>query len=104
MDEAEVQRRRRENEEKATENRAKVLGLPYLDLREYEDKLVLVFDLISIEEMHRDFILPLAKGGGEAHYQYLVTSQTPKSLLQKMRQEYTDNGEKVDFFLISNSA
>lgn len=104
MDEAEIQRKRRENEELATENRAKVLGLPYLDLRAYEDHLVLVFDLIPIEQMHKDFILPLAKGGGEAHYQYLVTSQTPRSLIQKMRQEYMDEGERVDFFLISNSA
>lgn len=104
MDESEVQRKRRESEEKATEDRAKVLSLPYLDLREYENNLVLVFDLISIEQMHKDFILPLSAGGGDLHYQFLVTSQTPRSLIQKMRQEYTDNGERVDFFLISNSA
>ena len=34
----------------------------------------------------------------------MVTSQTPGSLISKMRQEYTNNGEKVDFFLISGSA
>jgi type II secretory ATPase GspE/PulE/Tfp pilus assembly ATPase PilB-like protein len=34
----------------------------------------------------------------------MVTSQTPRSLIEKMRQEYIDNGERADFFLISNSA
>ena len=54
--------------------------------------------------MHQNFILPLAIGGGEKHFQFMVTSQTPRSLIEKMRQEYIDNGERADFFLISNSA
>ena len=104
MDESEIQLKRRENEEQATAGRAKVLGLPYLDLRQYEDKMALVHDLLDVEQMHKDYILPLAMGGDDLHYQYLVTSQTPRSLIQKMRQDYLDNGERVDFFLISNSA
>ena len=54
--------------------------------------------------MHQDYIIPLQKGGGETHYQFLVTSQTPSSLIAKMRQKYLDNGERADFFLISKSA
>ena len=104
MDESEIQHKRRENEEQATADRAKILGLPYLDTREFEDHLPLTQGLLTIEEMHKDFILPLNKGGNGEHFQYMVTSQTPRSLLQKMRQEYTDEGEKVDFFLISGSA
>lgn len=104
MDENEVQLKRRENEEKATEGRARILGLPYLDTREFESEIPLVKDLLSIQEMHRDYILPLQAGGGDEHYQFMVTSQTPRSLIEKMRREYTDEGERVDFFLISNSA
>lgn len=104
MDEREVQNKRRENEERATEGRARILGLPYLDTRSFEDRLPLVNDLISIEEMHRDFILPLSRGGGEQHFQFMVTSQTPRTLIEKMQKDYTDDGERVDFFLISNSA
>ena len=37
MDEQEVQRKRRENEERATQERARILGLPYLDTREFEN-------------------------------------------------------------------
>ncbi len=104
MDEWEIQNKRRENEEKSTAERAMILGLPYLDTRAFEENLPLTKDLLSIEEMHQNFILPLHRGGGEEHYQFMVTSQTPRTLIQNMRQKYTDEGEKVDFFLISNSA
>lgn len=104
MDEREIQQKRRDNEEQATEQRSKILGLPYLDAREFENTIPLVKDLLSIEQMHKDFILPLAKGTGEEHYQFLVTSQTPKSVIEKMRQDYLDQGERADFFLISGSA
>ncbi len=104
MDEQEIQRKRRENEEQATAERAKVLGMPYLDTRRFEENIPLTQDLLRVDEMHRDYILPLHRGGNEEHYQFMITSQTPKSLIDKMRQKYTDNGERVDFFLISNSA
>lgn len=104
MDEREIQNKRRENEEKATAERARILGLPYLDTRAFEDNMPLTKGLLDVQEMHRNFILPLHKGGGDEHYQFMVTSQTPRTLLQKMRQQYADEGEKVDFFLISGSA
>lgn len=104
MDEESIQLKRRENEENSTASRANILGLPYLDCRPFEENIPLVQGLLKIEDMHRDFILPLHKGGGEEHFQFLVTSQTPRSLIQKMRDDYTTRGERVDFFLISNSA
>ncbi|MBR6505874.1 Flp pilus assembly complex ATPase component TadA [Candidatus Saccharibacteria bacterium] len=104
MDEKEIQEKRRENEEQATAGRARILGLPYLDTRNFEDTMPLVKDLLTVEQMHKDIILPLAKGNGEEHYQFMVTSQTPRSLIQKMRKEYSDSGERADFFLISNAA
>ena len=104
MDEKEVQLKRRDNEEKATAERARILGLPYLDTRDFEREIPLVPDLLDKKQMHQDSIIPLQKGGGEEHYQFMVTSQTPRSLIVKMRQEYADEGERVDFFLISGSA
>lgn len=104
MDEQEVQRKRRENEEKATEERARILKLPYLDARPFEDNIVLTRGLMSVEDMHRDFMLPLHRGGGEEHYQFMVTSQTPRTVIDKIRQKYTAEGERVDLFLISQSA
>lgn len=104
MNEDEVQIKRRINEEEATRSRARILGLPYLDTREFENEIPLVKGLLDVEQMHRDFIIPLQKGGGEEHYQFMVTSQTPRSLIDRMRREYNDEGERIDFFLISNSA
>ena len=104
MDESEIQKKRRDTEEQATAERARILGLPYLDTRDFEEFLPLTMGLLNVAEMHKDYILPLNKGGGSEHYQFMVTSQTPRSLIDKMRQEYTDDGEKVDFFLISGSA
>lgn len=104
MDENEIQLKRRENEEQATAGRALILRLPYLDTRDFEENIPLVPDLLTKEQMHKDFIIPLQRGGGEEHYQFMVTSQTPRSLIDKMRQEYMDEGERADFFLISNSA
>lgn len=104
MREDEIQQRRRDNEERATAERARILGLPYLDTRDFEENIPLVPDLISVEDMHRNFMIPLQRGGGDEHYQFMVTSQTPRSVIERMRQEYTDDGERVDFFLISGSA
>lgn len=104
MNEDEVQLKRRENDEQATASRARILRLPYLDTRQFENEIPLVNDLLTIEQMHQDYIIPLQRGGGEEHYQFMVTSQTPRSVITKMTQEYTDEGEKVDFFLISGAA
>ncbi len=104
MDEREIQNKRRENEERATEGRARILGLPYLDTRGFENNIPLTMGLLEIGEMHRNFILPLRIGGGEDHYQFMVTSQTPRTLIEQMMRKYNDEGERVDFFLISKSA
>lgn len=103
MDEEEVQRRRREQDEKATRQRATILGLPYVDMRNLEATLPLVPDMIPIEKMHQYRIVPLAKGGNEVMYQIGVTSQTPQSILQKIKREYQDRGDKLQFLLISAS-
>ncbi|MBR2708812.1 Flp pilus assembly complex ATPase component TadA [Candidatus Saccharibacteria bacterium] len=104
MDEREVQQRRRDNEEQATLGRARILGLPYLDTRPFENEIQLVPDLLTVEEMHKNYMIPLQKGGGEEHYQFMVTSQTPRTVIEQMKRSYNDEGERVDFFLISGSA
>lgn len=104
MDEQEIQAKRRENEEQATAARAKILGLPYLDTRKFENDIPLVHGLLTKEQMHQDFILPLQKGNESDHFQFMVTSQTPRSTIEKLRKEYGVKGERADFFLITDSA
>lgn len=103
MDEDEVQQRRREQDEHSTKQRGALLGLDYLDTREFETELPLAQDVMTIEKMHQDKMVPLVKGGGDAVYQFGVTTQTPQSVLEKMRREYNDRGEVVHFSLISLS-
>lgn len=104
MNEEERQEKRRENEEAATAQRARILGLPYLDTREFENSIPLTPGLLDKEEMRRDFMVPLQSGGGEEHFQFMITSQTPRSVLSRVREDYESRGERVDFFLISGSA
>lgn len=104
MDEQEIQRKRRENEEQATRNRARILGLPYLDTRDFENTIPLVPDVLSIDQMRKDFIIPLQAGTEELPFRFMVTSQTPNSLIPELRKKYIDQGQHVGFFLISKAA
>lgn len=104
MNEDEVQRKRRQNEEDATARRARILGLVYLDTRDFERDIPLVKDVIEIPQMHKEFIIPLQKGFEGKPYQFMVTSQTPRSTIDKMTRQYEDDGLRIQFFLISNSA
>ena len=104
MDESEIQRKRRDNEEQATRSRARILGLPYLDTREFENTIPLVPDVLDVKTMRKNFMIPLQKGDEETPFRFMVTSQTPNSLLPDMRRQYAEDGKHVGFFLISNSA
>ena len=101
MDEQEIQRKRRDNEEKATKDRARILGLPYLDTRDFEKTIPLVSGVMDVADMRKDLMVPLQKGDDEQPFRFLVTSQTPNSLLNDMRKAYSEAGEHVSFFLLS---
>ena len=83
MDEQSIQRKRRDNEEEATRRRASILGLPYLDTRSFENTVPLVPDVLSIDEMRKNYIIPLQVNADDVSYRFMVTSQTPNSLIPK---------------------
>jgi type II secretory ATPase GspE/PulE/Tfp pilus assembly ATPase PilB-like protein len=103
MDEDKIQQRRREQDEKATLQRAAILGLQYLDTREVEKTLPLTSGILSLAEMYKGYIIPLVQGGGDQPFRFGVTSQTPQSLIQAMQTDYGSRGENTQFLLISNS-
>ena len=103
MDEDKIQQRRREQDEKATQQRAAILGLQYLDTREVEDTLPLTQGVLTNDQMYKGYVVPLAAGGGDQPYRFGVTSQTPQSLIRNMEQSYGERGEATQFLLISNS-
>jgi type II secretory ATPase GspE/PulE/Tfp pilus assembly ATPase PilB-like protein len=104
MDEDKIQERRRDQDEKATQQRAAILGLQYLDARTLEKDLPLTKDILSNEEMYKGHIVPLLAGKGIDPYRFGVTSQTPQSLIRGMEKEFSDRGDKTQFLLISGSA
>ena len=103
MDEDKIQERRREQDEKATQQRAAILGLQYLDTRTIDQDLPLTSGIIAVPDMYKGYIIPLVAGGGNEPYRFGVTSQTPQSLIQKMEVDYNERGEQAQFLLMSNS-
>lgn len=103
MNEDDIQAKRREQDERSTQQRASLLGLQYLDTRQLEETLPLAQDVLSIEDMHKHRIVPLVKGDAETVYQFGVTAQTPQTFLQKMTHDYNQRGNSVQFLLVSLS-
>jgi type II secretory ATPase GspE/PulE/Tfp pilus assembly ATPase PilB-like protein len=102
-EERKIQQARRDHEEKSTEQRAAILGMPYLDSREFEDKLDLIKEgMMTIEDMHRYRMVPLQLGSEYEPYRFGATSNTPQSVIEKTRQRYADEGREAQIFLISN--
>ena len=60
MDEDRIQQQRRDQDEDATRKRAAILGLQYLDAREFEQTIPLIRDILTIEEMYNGHVVPLA--------------------------------------------
>ncbi len=106
MEENKVQLMRRQKEEEATEQRARILGLTYLDTRDFEDIFPLARDLFTNEQMHRAFLAPLQIGDIDENkpWRVLITSLTPRSVIQKLSKKYQDEGKTLELFLISESA
>lgn len=104
MEEMEIQRKRRENEELATASRAQILGFQYLDTRKFEQDIELVQGILDLEQMHKDFIIPLKTGDDGDFYEFMITSQTPRSVINELRKSYVENGDRVKFYLVSMSA
>lgn len=103
MDEDKVQQQRREHDERATQERAAIIGLQYLDTREVETTLPLAENVLTVQEMYRGKLVPLIAGDRETITQLAATAQTPQSLIRQMTQRYNDEGKQIRFFLISES-
>lgn len=103
MDEDRSQQQYREQDEQSTQNRAAILGMPYLDTRGLDMELELVDGALTIEEMHRNRIVPLREGTDQASWQFGVTTQTPQSLIRELNAKYAAVAQGATYQLISLS-
>ena len=101
MDEDRIQQQARVADEESTQRRAAILGLPYLDLRPLEDELNLVEDVLSVDVMHKNRIVPLVAGNDSTSWQFGITTQTPQSLLKEIVNKYAAQAQNTSFYLIS---
>ena len=101
MDEDKIQQRARDEDERSTQQRAAILGLPYLDTRTLQDSIDLVDDVISVEDMHKNRIIPLVSGNDSSPWEFGITTQTPQSLTRELQQKYAAQAQNVQFYLIS---
>ena len=95
MNEEEVQIKRRQNEEDATARHARIIGLPYLDTRNFERDEGLIRDVLTKEEMHKNFIIPRQVGEGSKPYEFMVTSQTPRSVIGSLQKKYDEELQTI---------
>ncbi len=93
----------RENDERATQQRAALLGLHYLDTREVAKSAPLLKDVLTVDQMYKGKLVPLKKGSELEPYVYGVTSNTPQSLMNTLKNEWQEKGINANFLLISQS-
>jgi len=101
MNEDRVQLQAREADEQSTQRRAAILGLPYLDLRPLEAELNLIEDVLTVDEMHKNRMVPLVAGGDSSPWQFGITTQTPQSVLQEIGNKYKAQAQNTAFYFIS---
>lgn len=103
MDEDRIQRQAREQDEASTRQRASILGMAYFDTREVENTLPLIPDVLTIEEMHKNRLVPLEVGSDSTSWRFLITAQTPQSFLRELVAKYQAQAQNVEFQLMSIS-
>lgn len=101
MDENRVQQQARDADEQSTQRRAAILGLPYLDTRGLQDTIDLVEDVLPLDVMHKNRIVPLLAGSDSQPWQFGITTQTPQSLLKELADKYAAQAQNTVFYLIS---
>ncbi len=93
----------RENDESATQKRAALIGIEYLDTRELSKTAPLIEGILTIPQMYQGKIVPLKKGNDTEPYVYGVTSDTPQSLTQNLHADWAEKGINTKFLLISKA-
>jgi type II secretory ATPase GspE/PulE/Tfp pilus assembly ATPase PilB-like protein len=101
MNEDKVQQQAREQDEANTQQRASLLGMEYLNVLGIEDTMELIPDVLSIDDMHNNRIIPLGLGTDSSSWRFGVTTQTPRSFILGLTEKYKAQAQNVEFILIS---
>ncbi|HEV2412690.1 MAG TPA: GspE/PulE family protein [Candidatus Saccharimonadales bacterium] len=99
MTDASSQMRFREQEEEATQQRANMLGLLYVDSRNLND-MPLLKGILSVREMYDWKIVPMRDLGEGSLLTFGITIQTSQQVLRELRERFI--GRNVEYVMISN--
>ncbi len=86
----------RYDEERATERRAGLLGLSYVDTSKIDNK-ILYKSFLSIPEMYQQRVVPLA--ADQSNIQFGITTTTSQQTLDNLRSRFTD--QRISYAIIS---
>lgn len=103
MDEDKIQAQRRVHDEESTKQRAAIIGLRYIDSREFESEMPLAKNVLQTKQMYDMHMVPLKAGDKDTPTQIAVTTQTPQTAIRELTKQYDDDGRQVQFYIISNS-
>ncbi len=101
MNEDKIQQQRRDQDEQATQRRASILGVSYLDTRRIDQTITLAEGVLEIPIMRQNYIVPLVIGSEGVPWQFGFTTQTPQSYLNQLVGEYHGLGRDIQLYLIS---
>jgi type II secretory ATPase GspE/PulE/Tfp pilus assembly ATPase PilB-like protein len=95
----EEQDRLRTEEEVNTAKRARMLGARYTDSRVIVPNVKLIPDILSVEEMYKLQIAPIARDKGRLTF--AIAINTPQKVLREMKKRFSDFN--ISYVLISDS-
>jgi type II secretory ATPase GspE/PulE/Tfp pilus assembly ATPase PilB-like protein len=104
MDEEKRQRHFRDVDEANTARRAEVLGTLYQDMRDEEDTIPLVEDVMDVSDMYKYRMIPLMAGDDNRPTLYGITLSTPESHIKEIEKLAEQDSQSAKFVLISDAA
>jgi type II secretory ATPase GspE/PulE/Tfp pilus assembly ATPase PilB-like protein len=102
MNDAQQQARFREHEEDNTRQRAAILGMQYFDTRGVNPNGPLATGVLTTDEMYQGHLVPLQTASDTSPLLFGITTNTPQSLLRQLRERFLEQGQNVEFVLISS--
>lgn len=95
------QTRFRNEDESNTQRRSGLLGLQYLDTRQFATTAPLFKDVLTVGEMRQGRLAPLSDGNEDTPLIFGITVSTPQPLLTQLRDRFRNR--VVKFMMISDS-
>lgn len=88
----------RRDEEQSTLKRARILGLPYVDTSQIQDKQ-LYKDILSVPELYEQKVIPIS--ADRSNINFGITNTTSQQTMSSLRQRFLD--QRLAFSLISDA-